>query len=127
MLTNYKQINEKFALNYDEREFTYFEKTIFNSTVEINPYDFDQKNIEILNSLINYYDIQSIFGNYDQNIKLYLEFCQKLSELGDSRGYHKIGNFYLREKNFDNAILFYKMSSNMGNYHSKCNLAIIQI
>jgi tetratricopeptide (TPR) repeat protein len=125
MLTNYKQINEKYALNYEEKEFTPFEKNIFNSTTKINPSNFDQTNVEILNSLINYYYIQSILANYNENIKLYIQFCEKLSKFGDSRGYHKIGNFHYEEKDFEKSIDYYKISSDMGNLYSKLNLSMI--
>lgn len=115
-INSYDDINKMFGTSYRPKPFTSFEKTIFNN--KFKDEDFDLENVEIINSLANYYDI------YKKIVKHVL-YAIKLIELDDARGHLKMGNYYLKKENFEMSILHFKLGSEMGNVLTMGNLGII--
>lgn len=115
-INSYDDINKMFDTSYRPKPFTSFEKTIFNS--EFKDEDFDLENVEIVNSLANYYDIY-------KEIEKHLFYANKLIELNDSRGHLKLGNYYLGKENFEMSILHFKLGAEMGNVLAMGNLGVI--
>ena len=130
------QINEKYAMNFDERELTKFEKIILNSPTPINYLQYDLNNIEIVNSLSIYYDIElnkpgkEMKGSYTDNLKHFMFINKRLTELGSSKGAMRIGAYYLEEKNYEEAEKYFIISLNINDedsIYSMLNLRTLYI
>uniref|UniRef100_A0A6C0AES9 Uncharacterized protein n=1 Tax=viral metagenome TaxID=1070528 RepID=A0A6C0AES9_9ZZZZ len=70
MIENLQDLNIK--LNYDHRPLTFFEKQIFNENKKLNLKNYDLTNLEIVNSLSIYYDIEYMKTPSQENENLYL-------------------------------------------------------
>lgn len=110
------QINEKYAMYFDERELTPFEKDIFNSNRIINPSNYDLNDIKTLNSLSIYYDIEinkprsEMKGIYSNNVKNLIDINLKMIALGNSKGALRLTVYYFNEKNIEEAEKYAKIA-----------------
>jgi hypothetical protein len=89
-LENYKQINLLYKKNYEEKEFSEFEKYIFN-TKNFTLENYDLEDEQILISLANYYQIHNMENNE-------LMILNKLIKKNNETGYIKYGNYYAIKK-----------------------------
>lgn len=118
-LKNYSEINRLYKKNYEENEFTEFEKKIFNSKILLIEKK-DLEKIENLISLANYYEIK-------ENESELLKIISKLIEKNNSSGYIKAGNYYfIKKKDIKKAINFYEQAyEKFNNINAALNLVFI--
>lgn len=119
MLSNYNQINTTYKKNYEEKEFNRFEKTIFNQKkINFSDYNLETETDENLISLANYCEIYK----YDKQLEIILT---KLIERNNPSGSIKLGNYYLFNKNYNEAIYCYTIAyEKFDNKNAGLNLAL---
>ena len=133
MLTNWKQINKKYKGYFNKEPFTPFEIEIFNSKENpINPEIYNLETIddtEKLHSLSKYYEILACTSKKDTEKYdlLWLNFCTKLANKGDSRGFYRLGLYYQNDNHIDLYLCVFNFdkASKLGNIVAKVNLADI--
>ena len=131
--TNLEQINKKYCLFFSNRDLTSFEKEIINSPKPINIINYNLNNIDILNSLSIYYDIEinkpqsEMKGTYENNIKYFMTINEKLSKLGSSKGFLRIGAYFMGIDDIDKGIEYFIKAIEINDEDSKLakhNLAL---
>lgn len=133
MISTLGHINERYGMKFDDREMTPFEKEIFNSKKMIDYSKMNLDNIEILNSLSIYYDIEinklsnEMKGSLDHNIKSFIFINERLSKFGSSKGFLRLGVFFATNNDMDKAIEYFQKGIEMNDdtvQHHRYNLAI---
>lgn len=119
-------INTKYNCNYNSRPLTSFEKNIINSAEKVNLKSFDLTNIEVLESLSLYYDIENIKNPSSENENLYLCMLLKLSKFGSPKGALRLGIYYLKNKNYTKSLEYFQESADQGCPEAYLNLYILQ-
>jgi tetratricopeptide (TPR) repeat protein len=118
-LTNYKQINELYKKNFDEKPFSQIETEIFNSNGTADHTKYDMSNPENVHSFYKYYSIE-------QNNEGMLECANILIKMEDVRGYFNIGNYYLGKQDTEKAKKYWKKASDLNFVLATFNLAFCE-
>lgn len=122
-LVNYSQVNELYNTLFEPKEFSEFEYRLFNNNLDIDKINiehlFIDKNEEAILSISNY---ESIYNKYSE---LYVKCMNYLVQLGNVKGYLKLGNFTLEvKKDKETAIKLYTYGGNKGSSMCFYNAAI---